>query len=126
MHIMSAILNMPAYMLCICSLSSEADSFSLMSLSVSAFFYVSVWQNQVLAQLQVAEVHNDIQNNAGSSKQSPEGQLARAKALERGRDWSGAIDAYLGITIQDTTDLDFLEEVSFAFHTNVQSCLCPS
>lgn len=74
--------------------------------------------------MQVAEVHNDIQNNAGSSKQTPEGQLARAKALERGRDWSGAIDAYLGITTQDTTDLDFLEGVSSAFHTN-RVCHCP-
>lgn len=62
--------------------------------------------------LQVAEVHSDIQNNMGSSKQSPEGQVARATALERGRDWSGAIDAYLAITTQDTTDLDFLEGVS--------------
>jgi len=65
--------------------------------------------------LQVAEVHSDIQNNMGSSKQSPEGQVARAKALERGRDWSGAIDAYLAITTQDTADLDFLEGVR---------CLC--
>ena len=70
-------------------------------------------------------MHNDIQNNAGSSKQSPEGQLARAKALERGRDWSGAIDAYLAITTQDTTDLDFLEGVRSAFHTDVKGCLCP-
>ena len=61
---------------------------------------------------QVAEVHNDIKNNAGSSKQSPEGQVARAKALERGQNWSEAIDAYLGITTQDTTDLEFLEGVS--------------
>ena len=57
-------------------------------------------------------MHNDIQNNIGGGKQSPEGQLARAKALERGRDWSGAIDAYLAITTQDTSDLDFLEGVS--------------
>lgn len=67
--------------------------------------------------MQVAEVHNDIQNNAGSSKQSPEGQLARAKALERGGDWSGAIDAYLAITTQDTTDLDFLEGVGCLSHS---------
>ena len=59
----------------------------------------------------MAEVHNDIQNNAGSSRQSPEGQLARAKAMERGRDWSGAIDAYMAITTEDTTDMDFLEGV---------------
>lgn len=78
-----------------------------------------------MTQLQVAEVRNDIQNNTGSSKQSPEGQLARAKALERGRDWSGAIDAYLGITTQDTADMDFLEGVSSAFHTMVKGCLCP-
>ena len=57
-------------------------------------------------------MHNDIQNNMGSSKQAPEVQLARAKALEKGQDWSGAIDAYLAITTQDTTDLDFLEGVS--------------
>lgn len=69
-------------------------------------------------------MHTDIQNKAGSSKQSPEGQLARAKALERGRDWSGAIDAYLGITTQDTTDLDFLEGVSSAFHNNLNGYFC--
>ena len=51
--------------------------------------------------------------------------MARAKALERGRDWSGAIDAYLAITTQDTTDLDFLEGVRSAFHTDVKGCLCP-
>ena len=62
--------------------------------------------------MQVAEVHNDIQNNAGSSKQKPQGQVARAKALERAGDFSGAIDAYLALTTQDTPDLDFLEGVS--------------
>ena len=60
-------------------------------------------------------MHSDIQNSMGSSKQSPEGQVARAKALERDRDWTGAIDAYLAITTQDSADLDFLEGVS---------CLC--
>ena len=60
----------------------------------------------------MAEVHNDIQNNLGSAKQSPQGQLARAKALEKGQNWSAAIDAYLAITTQDTVDLEFLEGVS--------------
>jgi len=74
--------------------------------------------------LQVAEVHNDIQSNMGSSKQSPEGQVARAKALERGRDWSGAIDAYLAITTQDTTDLDFLEGVGCLLLFLSQAAFC--
>ena len=37
--------------------------------------------------------------------------MARARTLERAGQWSGAIDAYLAITTQDTADLDFLEGV---------------
>lgn len=77
--------------------------------------------------LQVAEVHSDIQNNTGSAKQTPQGQLARAEALEKARDWSGAIDAYLAITSQDTADVDFLEGVGplqYAVTLYVTLCLC--
>ena len=56
-------------------------------------------------------MHNDIQNNLGSTKQTPQGQFARAKALEQAKDWSAAIDAYLAITTKDTDNLNFLEGV---------------
>ena len=62
--------------------------------------------------LQVPEVHADMQSQAGSSKQTLESRVARARTLERAGQWSGAIDAYLAITTQDTADLDFLEGVS--------------
>lgn len=52
-----------------------------------------------------------MQSQTGSSKQTLESQVARARTLERAGQWSGAIDAYLAITTQDTADLDFLEGV---------------
>lgn len=62
--------------------------------------------------LQVPEIHADMQSHTGSSQQTPEAMAARARTLERSGQWSGAIDAYLAITTQDTADLDFLEAVS--------------
>ena len=56
-------------------------------------------------------MHHDVHKNLGSTKQNPQCQFARAKALEQAKDWSAAIDAYLAITTKDTDNLDFLEGV---------------
>lgn len=72
--------------------------------------------------VQVPEVQADMQYLTGSSKQTPEAMAARARALERAGQWSGAIDAYLAITTQDTADLDFLEGVCLVC-CEAQCCL---
>lgn len=76
--------------------------------------------------LQVPEVHADMQSHSGGSHQTLEAKIARAKTLERAGQWSGAIDAYLAITIQDTSDVDFLEGVSFCAACRACFMLQPS
>ncbi|KAK9829656.1 hypothetical protein WJX72_007146 [[Myrmecia] bisecta] len=60
----------------------------------------------------VQEIHQEMQSASDpAAPKGPDALLAKAKTLERNREWSRAIDAYLAVTEADTQDMDFLEEV---------------
>ena len=56
-------------------------------------------------------MHEEIQASIGAGSRGPEAALARAKAFERAREWNRAIDAYLSVPAEDSSNVDFLEQV---------------
>ena len=59
-------------------------------------------------------MHEEIQASIGAGSKGPEAALSRAKAFERAREWNRAIDAYLSVTAEDSSNVDFLEQVRAA------------
>jgi hypothetical protein len=74
--------------------------------------------------VQVQSIHLELANSmttASTSGTGADAVISKAKAFERGHDYAKAIETYLSLTSESTSNLDALEQVRPAPHTSTQS-----